>query len=105
MRRGPNFQKSFIRKARTSRSHRSGVSTLWEIGSGIFLFSTEGDVVQFFQFVYLSEISSALTFQLLLEVARCACLPRPRSGPGPVGRECGASIQTKSIRSNLIPLT
>ena len=19
----------------------------------------------------------------------CACLPRPRSGPGPVGRECG----------------
>ena len=81
MRRGPNFQKSFIRKARTSRSHRSGVSTLWEIGSGIFLFSTEGDVVQFFQFVYLSEISSALTFQLfwrLPDAPACPALGRDR---------------------------
>jgi hypothetical protein len=22
-------------------------------------------------------------------IAECACLPRPRSGPGPVGRDCG----------------
>ena len=30
---------------------------------------------------------------------KCACLPRPRSGPGPVGRDCG--LRLPHIKSKL----
>jgi len=35
---------------------------------------------------------SASGSQSLLARRDCACLPRPRWGPGPVGRECGIKL-------------